>query len=214
MSTNENLSRIIEAVIKIDAGLLDTTIDDALQAGLDPLMIINEGVTVGLRQVGDLFAEEEIFLPELVQAGRLVSKAVEKLTSEFSGEKTIAKKGTFLIATVKGDVHDIGKNLVALIMAASGYDVVDLGTDVSTDEIVEKITELNPQMLGLSSLLSTTMPAQQEVIQTLIEAGVRDHLHVIVGGAPVTQAWAQEIGADGYAENASQAVLEADRLMK
>ncbi|MGD9325511.1 MAG: B12-binding domain-containing protein, partial [Desulfobacterales bacterium] len=123
MTTNENLSRIIEAVIKIDAGLLDTMIDDALQAGLDPLMIINEGVTVGLRQVGDLFAEEEIFLPELVQAGRLVSKAVEKLTSKFSEEKTITKKGTLLIATVKGDVHDIGKNLVSLIMAASGYDV-------------------------------------------------------------------------------------------
>jgi len=213
MSSEEKLQGVIEAVVKIEPGILDDKIADALQAGLEPLMVINEGITVGLRRVGDLFADEELFLPELVLAGSIVTKAVEKLMSSFSGKETLSKKGTILIATVKGDVHDIGKNLVSLIMAASGYEVVDLGTDVSAEAIVDKVTALNPQLIGLSSLLSTTMPVQREVIQSLEEAGVRDQVRVMVGGAPVTKAWAEEIGADGYAENASQAVLEADRLI-
>jgi corrinoid protein of di/trimethylamine methyltransferase len=213
MSSEEKLQRIIEAVVRIDPGILDDKIADALLAGVEPLKVVNEGITVGLRRVGDLFAEEELFLPELVLAGSIVTKAVEKLMSSFSGEKTISNKGTLLIATVKGDVHDIGKNLVTLIMTASGYEVIDLGTDVSAEVIVDKVTTLNPQMIGLSSLLSTTMPVQREVIQSLEEAGVRDQVSVLVGGAPVTKSWAEEIGADGYAENASQAVLEADRLM-
>jgi corrinoid protein of di/trimethylamine methyltransferase len=213
MSSEEKLQRIIEAVVRIDPGILDDKIADALLAGVEPLKVVNEGITVGLRRVGDLFAEEELFLPELVLAGSIVTKAVEKLMSSFSGEKTISNKGTLLIATVKGDVHDIGKNLVTLIMTASGYEVIDLGTDVSAEVIVDKVTTLNPQLIGLSSLLSTTMPVQREVIQSLEEAGVRDQVSVLVGGAPVTKSWAEEIGADGYAENASQAVLEADRLM-
>jgi corrinoid protein of di/trimethylamine methyltransferase len=213
MSSEEKLQRIIEAVVRIDPGILDDKIADALLAGVEPLKVVNEGITVGLRRVGDLFAEEELFLPELVLAGSIVTKAVEKLMSSFSGEKTISNKGTLLIATVKGDVHDIGKNLVTLIMTASGYEVIDLGTDVSAEVIVDKVTTLNPQMIGLSSLLSTTMPVQREVIQSLEEAGVRDQVSVLVGGAPVTKSWAEEIGADGYAENASQAVREADRLM-
>ena len=118
-----------------------------------------------------------------------------------------------MIATVQGDVHDIGKNLVTLLTGASGYEVVDMGKDVKATKILDKINEIEPDIVMLSSLLSTTMPAQKDTIQTIVEAGIRDKVKIMVGGAPVTRAWAEEIGADGYAEDASAAVIEADRIM-
>ena len=117
------------------------------------------------------------------------------------------------MATVSGDVHDIGKNLVILLLRASGYDVENLGKSVAAETIAKKVIELKPQIVGLSSLLSTTMPAQMHVIETIKEAGVRESVKILVGGAPVTRKWAEKIGADGYAENASEAVIEADRVM-
>ncbi|RLB42205.1 MAG: cobalamin-binding protein [Deltaproteobacteria bacterium] len=208
------MSDIIESVIKMDEDALTALVSSALEQGIDPLVIINDGLTVGLRKVGDLFAEEEIFLPELVLAGEIVTKVMETLKPRISGEGGVDKKGRFLIATVKGDVHDIGKNLVALLLSASGYDVVDLGKDVSAETIVEKIDQLRPEIIGLSALLSTTMPAQKQVIEAIEEAGMREKVKIMVGGAPVTRDWAEQIGADGYAEDASSAVIVADRIIK
>lgn len=213
MTTDTLISDIIESVIKMDEDALTALVSSALEQGIDPLVIINDGLTVGLRKVGDLFAEEEIFLPELVLAGEIVTKVMETLKPRISGEGGVDKKGRFLIATVKGDVHDIGKNLVALLLSASGYDVVDLGKDVSAETIVEKIDQLSPEIIGLSALLSTTMPAQKQVIEAIEEAGMREKVKIMVGGAPVTREWAEQIGADGYAEDASSAVTEADRIM-
>jgi len=213
MTTDTLISDIIESVIKMDEDALTALVSSALEQGIDPLVIINDGLTVGLRKVGDLFAEEEIFLPELVLAGEIVTKVMETLKPRISGEGGVDKKGRFLIATVKGDVHDIGKNLVALLLSASGYDVVDLGKDVSAETIVEKIDQLRPEIIGLSALLSTTMPAQKQVIEAIEEAGMREKVKIMVGGAPVTRDWAEQIGADGYAEDASSAVTEADRIM-
>lgn len=211
--TDEHINNIIEELIKINKNNVIDLVSRGVSEGIDPIQIINEGLTVGLRKVGDLFAEEEIFLPELVLAGKIVTEATENIKSKMVEGQNLEKKGLFLISTVSGDVHDIGKNLVALLLSASGYQVEDLGKDVLTETIVEKVNELNPNIVGLSSLLSTTMPAQKDVIEALEKAGIRDKVKIMVGGAPVTRAWAEEVGADGYAENASEAVNEADKLI-
>jgi len=211
--TDEHINNIIEELIKINKNNVIDLVSRGVSEGIDPMQIINEGLTVGLRKVGDLFAEEEIFLPELVLAGKIVTEATENIKSKMVEGQNLEKKGLFLISTVSGDVHDIGKNLVALLLSASGYQVEDLGKDVLTETIVEKVNELNPNIVGLSSLLSTTMPAQKDVIEALEKAGIRDKIKIMVGGAPVTRAWAEEVGADGYAENASEAVNEADKLI-
>lgn len=214
METEEYLNRVIDAVVRMDKKDLADLVSKGITQGIDPLLIVNEGLTLGLRKVGVLFADEAIFLPELVLAGQMVTEVMESLKPQLSGDKNYKKKGLFLIATVKGDVHEIGKNLVALLLSASGYEVVDLGKDVPAETILEKVNELSPQILGLSALLSTTMPAQREVIQTLEEAGVRQKVKILVGGAPTNRSWAEEIGADGYAEDAASAVVETDRVIK
>jgi corrinoid protein of di/trimethylamine methyltransferase len=214
MKTEEVIDNIIEAVVRIDEKAVPDLVSKAISEGIDPLLIVNQGLTVGLRKVGNLFANEEIFLPELVLAGQIVTETMETLKSYFSGDGVIEKKGLVVICTVNGDVHDIGKNLVGLLLGASGYEVVDLGRSVSLDTILEKVNTLSPQIVGLSALLTTTMPGQKEVIKALEEAGLRDKVKVLVGGAPVTREWANEIGADGYADDASGAVLEADRVVK
>ena len=207
------LSRLIEAVVQTDEDKVMDLVTQGVEAGIEPLEIVNDGLTAGLRKVGDLFAEELIFLPELVLSGEIVTQAVESLKDSLAGGKGLGNKATILLATVRGDVHDIGKNLVGLLLSASGYQVVDLGKDVATAAIVDQVASLKPDCLGLSALLSTTMVGQKEVVEALQEAGIRDKLKIMVGGAPVTRAWAKEIGADGFAQDASTAVTEADRLL-
>ena len=213
MNTDEYLNKIIEGVIDQDEARVAKRVEEALSADIDPMVIINDGLTESLKKVGDLFAEETLFLPELIGCGEIVSNVMVKIEDKLKGDGSISKKGLMMIATVKGDVHDIGKNLVVLLMGASGYDVIDLGKDVPANTIVEKINELKPDIVALSALLSTTMPGQKNTIQAIEEAGIRKTVKIIVGGAPVTRAWAEEIGADGYAEDASTAVVEADRIM-
>ncbi len=213
MNTDEYLNKIIEGVIDQDEAVVAKSVEEALNAGVDPMVIINEGLTESLKKVGDLFAEEILFLPELIGCGEIVTNVMKNIEAKLKGDASITKKGLMLIATVKGDVHDIGKNLVVLLMGASGYDVVDLGKDVPASTIVDKINELKPDIIALSALLSTTMPGQKNTIQAIEEAGIRKKVKIMVGGAPVTRAWAEEIGADGYAEDASTAVKEADRIM-
>jgi corrinoid protein of di/trimethylamine methyltransferase len=215
MVTLDNyLNDIIQGVIDQDEEIVKKTVETALDAGIDPMVIINEGLTVSLDKVGELFAEETFFLPELILCGEIVTAAMEKLEETLKNQATeVSKKGKIIMATVQGDVHDIGKNLVVLIMGASGYEVVDLGKNVSPSTVVEKTNELKPDIVALSALLSTTMPGQKDTIQALEEAGIRDRVKVMVGGAPVTRAWAEQIKADGYAEDASSAVIEANRIL-
>jgi corrinoid protein of di/trimethylamine methyltransferase len=214
MNTDELIDNIIEAVVRIDENEVPDLVTKALSEGIDPLVIINQGVTVGLRRVGELFSNEEIFLPELVLAGQIATETMETLKSHFPKGKAREKRGLVIICTVSGDVHDIGKNLVGLLLSASGYDIIDLGRGISTDTILQKFNELNPQIIGLSAMLTTTMLKQKEVIQAFEEAGVRDKVKILVGGAPVTREWANKIGADGYADDAASAVLEVERVIK
>jgi corrinoid protein of di/trimethylamine methyltransferase len=204
---------IREAVVNLDKKILIDIVSEGLSQGIKPLMIINDGLTVGLRKVGDLFDKEEYFLPELILGGQIVTEAIEVLKPHLAKGEELQKKELVMIATVQGDVHEIGKNLVGLLLRAAGYEVMDLGKNVPTEAIVDKVIQFKPKILGLSSLLSTTMPIQKKVIQALEEAGVRDAVKIMVGGAPVTREWAERIGADGYGEGAAEAVEEADRLI-
>jgi corrinoid protein of di/trimethylamine methyltransferase len=213
MSTEKYLNDIIDAIIQLNAKQVAELSVKAIDDGVPALVVVNQALTVGLRKVGDLFADEQMFLPELVQAGNMVAKTMEIIKPHLAAGEGGKRRGLFMIATVAGDVHDIGKNLVSLLLSASGYEVIDLGKDVQTEVIVEKVTRLSPDILGLSALLSTTMPAQQKVIEVIEETGIREKVKIMVGGAPVTRRWAEKIGADGFAEDAASAVKEADRIL-
>jgi corrinoid protein of di/trimethylamine methyltransferase len=213
MKAEEYLNPMIEAIVKEEEEVVRKWVSEGLAAGIDPMAIINQGLTVGLRRVGDLFADEEIFLPGLVMSAQIVTRALEGLKPRLKAEQNLRSKGVCLIGTVYGDIHDIGKSLVALLLSASGYEVVDLGKSVPTETIVAKAKELKPQLIALSALLTTTMQEQRNVIETLERAGVRKNLKILVGGSPVSKGWAEEIGADGYAEDAVAAVAEANRVM-
>jgi|WetSurMetagenome_2_1015567.scaffolds.fasta_scaffold02383_5 corrinoid protein of di/trimethylamine methyltransferase len=213
MDPDTYINDIIDAIIRLEGDRVTSLAVKAIDGGVPPFVIINQALTAGLRKVGDLFADEQMFLPELVQAGYMVTKTMEKIKPYLSGGEGSKRKALCMVATVEGDVHDIGKNLVNLLLSASGYEVIDLGKSVPTKAIVEQVNLIGPDILGLSALLSTTMPAQQKVIQVLEETGIREKVKIMVGGAPVTRSWADKIGADGFAEDAASAVKEADRIL-
>jgi corrinoid protein of di/trimethylamine methyltransferase len=213
MGPSQTIDEIVDAIIHLNGNRVTELALKAVAEGIAPLRVINDGLSAGLRKVGDLFAEEEMFLPELITAANMVSQTMDKMKPHLASGEGFKRKGLYVIATVEGDVHDIGKNLVSLLLSASGYEVVDLGKDVPAKKIVDKVKELNPDVLGLSALLSTTMPSQHKVIQAIEEAGIREKVKVMVGGAPVTRNWAEKIGADGFAEDAASAVKEADRIL-
>jgi len=214
MGANQDIDEIIEAIIGLNENRVKELAFKAIAEGVAPLTLINQGLAAGLRKMGDLFADEQIFLPELINAARMIAQTIEKIKPSLASSESLKRKGLYLIATVEGDVHDIGKNLVHLLLSASGYEVVDLGKDVPTQKIVERVKQLNPDILGLSALLSTTMPGQRRVIEAIQEAGIREKVKIMVGGAPVTRNWAEKIGADGFAEDAASAVKEADRIIR
>ena len=188
--------------------------NQAIQAGLDPLEAINLGFVPGLDLVGAQFSCGNSFLPELVMAGEAMKAALSVLEPELTrrgAERTVL--GTVVIATIQGDIHDIGKTLVGTMLASSGFRVYDLGVDVPIAKLVATAKEVQADIVALSALLTTTMVNQRLAIQQLAEAGLRPDLKVMVGGAPVTRSWAQDIGADGYSEDAIGAVAVARQLV-
>lgn len=185
----------------------------ALSEKLELQKVMDEGFLCGIREAGDLFEEGEYFLPDLMCSADAMKKALEVLDDEMKkdaegngGGKSVA------LVTVQGDVHDIGKTIVGAMMTASGYDVYDLGTDIENGIVIEKVKEIAPDVLGLSALLTTTMEEQKKIIEMMDKQGLRDDTKVIIGGAPVSQVWADKIGADGYSDNAIAAVKLADKL--
>jgi corrinoid protein of di/trimethylamine methyltransferase len=186
----------------------------AIEAGIDPLDAINEGFVKGLDHVGEEFGCGEMFLPDLVLAAEAMKAAVAVLEPELerTGQER-AVLGRVVIGTVAGDIHDIGKTLVATMLSASGFQVYDLGVDVDVAAFAQKAREVNADIVGVSSLLTTTMVKQRDVIEALEDLGLRPQVKVMVGGAPVTQSWAAEIGADGYSEDAMGAVQLAKTLV-
>lgn len=186
----------------------------ALDQGEEPLTIINQGLVPGMETVGEKFQTGEYFLPQMVIAANAMQQAMGLLRPELlARQQSLDVPGVFVIGSVKGDIHEIGKSLVATMMLANGFQVYDLGVDVASATFVEKVQELDADLLGLSALLTTTMTAQREVLEALQEAGIRDRVKVMVGGAPVTEEWAESIGADGYAEDVVSAVELAKKLL-
>jgi len=206
------LQEIAEAVITGKAPKVEELTKKALEGGLEPARVLNEGLIAGMNVVGEKFRNNEYYVPEVLIAARAMKAGMAVLRPRLAetGVKPVAK---FLIGTVKGDLHDIGKNLVAMMMEGAGFEVIDLGVDVSPEKFVEAVEKNEPQVVGLSALLTTTMLNMRGVIETLEKTGHRKHVKVIVGGAPVTQSFADEIGADGYAPDAASAVEKVKEML-
>ena len=186
----------------------------ALDNGIDPLVAINDGFTAGMDVVSELYSSGEYFLPDLIMGGEAMKAALAVLEPALAASGQHREVlGTVVLGTVKGDIKEIGKALVGSMLSANGFKVYDLGIDVESDVYVTKAQEHNADIVALSALLTTTMLLQRDVIELLAEAGLSDRVRVMVGGSPVTQGWADQIGADGFAEDAANAVVVATKLM-
>lgn len=214
MDKKEFLDKVAQSVIDSDEELAEQLAKQALDEGMDPLEVINSGYVAGIKQVGDMFECGELFLPELIQASEAVKKATEILNEAIAGGEEKKAKGKVLIATVEGDIHDIGKAIVVSLLVANGLDVVDMGRDVPVADIIAKAEEFGAQVIGTSALLTTTMVRQQELEEALVEKGLKGKFKTVVGGAPVTVRWAEKIGADAYAENAGEGVNKIMQLLE
>lgn len=211
--SNELFAQLAQSLIDGEPEATADLTRQALDAGIEPLAVIREGLVPGMNVVGEKFSCGDYFLPDLIIAADGMQKAMELLEPELRArQQAVESAGTVVIGTVKGDIHEIGKSLVGTMLSANGFKVFDLGVDVPTAAFVNKVKETGANLVGLSALLTTTMTMQREVIQALAAAGLRDQVKVMVGGAPVTRSWAHEIGADGYAEDAMGAV-QAARLL-
>ena len=206
------LKALYEAVLEGDTGEAVRAAEKSLEAGVPPLDAIDEGLTPGIREVGDRFGRMEMFLPEMVLSAKAMEAAVDILEPHLEGQGTM-KKGVVLIGTVKGDIHDIGKNIAITLLRVNGYEVVDLGKDVPSSDFIDKAEEIEAEVVGLSGLLTTSMPMMKEVIEIMEEDGVRDRFKVIIGGGPTSQEYADQIGADGYAGTAHDGVLFCEKVI-
>ncbi len=209
---NERLETIKAAVVFGKHGEIVDLVRRAVDAGDDPNRIINEALIAAMDVVGQKFASNEIFVPEMLASAFTMKKGLEIVKPRLGGEKS-KSMGTIMMGTVKGDLHDIGKNLVIMMLEGAGFNVVDLGVDLSVEKVVEKVEEIKPRILGLSALLTTTMPEMKRVIEVLEQKGLRQKVKVLVGGAPVDARFAEKIGADGYGKDAAEAVRLAREIV-
>jgi len=209
---SEVLNKISAAVIEGNLGVIASLTRQALDEGFSAQDILNNGLMPGMEHVGVQFKKGEMFVPEVLLSARVMQASMDILKPLLiaSGAKMVGK---VVLGTVKGDLHDIGKNLVGMMMEGAGFEVVDLGKDVAPEVFVQKVKELKPDIVGMSALLTTTMRAMGDTIKALEEAGVREQVKVMVGGAPVTNDFARQIGADGYASNAPAAADKAKEFV-
>jgi len=207
-----SIESIYQAVLEGDAGEAATRVQAGLDAGIAPSDILNKGCIAAMGEVGRLFEEGEMFVPEMLIAARAMQAGMAVLKPHLA-EDEITSAGKVILGTVAGDLHDIGKNLVGMMMEGAGFEIVDLGTDVSAVEFVNAVQEHKADIIGMSALLTTTMPSMTATIEALTEAGLRDEIKVLIGGAPVTQTFADQIGADGFAPDASSATRVAKALL-
>ena len=207
-----DLKQIAEDLTKGKALEVKELVQKAVDEGGDLEKILNEGILAGMSVVGDRFKKNEIYVPEVLIAAKAMKQAMEVLQPLLT-EKDTKRKGTIVLGTVKGDLHDIGKNLVGMMLEGAGFEVIDLGVDVTPEKFIQVAKEKNADITGLSALLTTTMPAMREMINSLNKSALKGDLKVVIGGAPVTQDYANEIGADGYAPNAASAVDVVKELL-
>ena len=199
-----NFEKLTKSIIDGNAENVTELTQEAIDQGINPTEIINEGLIKGMNVVGKRFKNGDIFVPEVLMSARAMKKGME-LVQPLLVEGEMKEAGRVVLGTVAGDLHDIGKNLVGMMMVSSGLEVTDLGTDVEADEFVECIRKVKPHIVAMSALLTTTMLEMKNVIEVLVEEGLREDVKIIVGGAPVTKDFAEEIGADGWAPDAASA---------
>jgi corrinoid protein of di/trimethylamine methyltransferase len=211
--TSEVLESLKDAVIK---GKRDEAISfakEAIQGGLKGIEIIQEGLIPGIRTVGELFGKGEYYLPELLVSGKSMQSAMDIIEPLMSDKGESFNVGNFLIGTVKGDIHDIGKNIVIMMLKGNGWNVTDLGVDIPPESFCEAIQDGDYHIFGMSTLLTVTMPAAAETIEAIKSAGLRDKIKIMIGGAPVTREFSERIGADEYAKDAWEAIIKAQSLL-
>lgn len=201
----EVLKRLFDAVLEGDFEGVKVSVQAALDAHIDPSVILNDGMIAAMREVGCRFEQGDYYVPEMLIAARAMQSGMVLLKPHLQ-TGNIQSKGKVVIGTVKGDLHDIGKNLVSLMLEGDGYEIVDLGVDVPVEEFVRVIKAEKPDVVALSALLTTTMPMMKTTIEAVVAAGLRGDVKIIVGGAPVTDTYARQIGADGFSADASRAV--------
>jgi 5-methyltetrahydrofolate--homocysteine methyltransferase len=213
-SNSETITELIRSVVEYDVKAVPSAVEKALKAGVSPLRILEEGLSVGINKVGDEFGCGNAFLPELLMASKAMEIGINILKDHWRNMESERKTfGKILLGTVKGDVHNIGKQILASLMLTAGFKVFDIGVDIPEKTFVEKVKEIKPDILGLSALLTTSMPQQGYVIQALEKEGIRRAVKIMVGGAPTSEEWARKIGADGWAPNAVMAIKEAKKLL-
>jgi 5-methyltetrahydrofolate--homocysteine methyltransferase len=207
-----DLAKLYEAILNGDAKTAVAATKEALAADADPQEMVAKYMIPAMQEVGRRFECNEFFVPELLIAARAMKGSLE-LLRPLLAQKGAVPAGRVVIGTVKGDLHDIGKNLVASMLEGGGFEVYDLGVDVSAEKIINTVKEKNANLICLSALLTTTMPSMKTTIEALKQAGIREQVKILVGGAPVTPQFAQEIGADGYSDNANGAVTTARKVL-
>jgi 5-methyltetrahydrofolate--homocysteine methyltransferase len=209
---DQKLQELFDGVVDGKAPVVQQKVQEALDASLDPAVILNDGMIAAMREVGHRFEVGKYYVPEMLISARAMKMGLAILQPHLQ-QANVKTAGTVVAGTVRGDLHDIGKNLVCMMLQGAGFEIQDLGTNVSPDKIVEAVRTKDANIVALSALLTTTMPAMKDTIAALERAGVRGQVKVIVGGAPITDAYAREIGADGYAADASRAVTLAQSLL-
>jgi corrinoid protein of di/trimethylamine methyltransferase len=211
--SEELFRKLTQAVIEGEEEEAEQLVKQALEQGVDPLACINEGLMKGIEEVGELFSNGTYFLPELIQGAGAMKAALEILEPKLIGEVQREVAGTVVLGTVAGDQHEIGKTLVGTMLTANGFRVIDIGVDQKADDFVAAIEESGANIVGASALLTTTLLELKRLIDSITEAGLREKVKVMIGGAPVTQDFADDIGADGYADDAIAAVEVARKLV-
>lgn len=215
MNHESILQDLSGAVIEGDSAKAERAAKMALEGGVDPLVAINDGLNKGMARVGDDFSKLKVYLPEVMMAADAMKAALAILEpAALKKDSSSIRKRKVVIATILGDIHDIGKNIVALLMRANGFEVYDMGRDVPVDAMINKAVETGSDIIAASTLLSTSMPYMEDLLKLLKERELRERFTVMVGGGPVTREWAEEIGADGYGDDGDEAVAVAKELLK
>jgi len=209
---SDTLQQINDAVITRKRAEIQGLVTRAIEEGIEPKLIIEHGLISAMDVIGKQFSDNDIFVPEMLVSALTMKLGLDCVKPLLKGDESEAK-GTIILGTVKGDIHDIGKNIVGMMLEGAGFEVVDLGVDLTVEKLVEQIDVIRPDILGLSALLTTTMPEMKNTIQELQTKGLREKMKIMVGGAPVSNSFADEIGADGYGADAAEAVVLARKLI-
>jgi corrinoid protein of di/trimethylamine methyltransferase len=214
MESMDIFEKIYNAIVNRDREKAIDLSKEIVEKGIDPVQAIEQGFKRGMEKIGDLFADLEIFIPDMISAADIMNEGLAILRPYLKTKGEEMLYGKILLGTIQGDVHEIGKNIVKVLLEGSGFEVIDLGRDVDVLTFIDKYQELNPDIIGISALMTTTMVNIPRVIENLKTLGIRDEVKIMVGGAPVLPDWAEEIGADGYGNNAREAVEVAKKLLK